>query len=97
MNVKILNLFRDKEPSQFTIVMNEYVSLLKELVVISKQSSQDSGTNLNLKLKSFVAQEPIALATDCLLKMEGLEINSIFECSLLQINISKVMAKLLMM
>lgn len=94
LNVKILNLFRDKEPNQFTTVMNEYVCLLKELVMISKQSAQDVGSNLSLKLKSFVAQEPIILATDCLLKMDGLEVNSISECSLLQINITKVKATL---
>lgn len=93
LNVKILNLFRDKEPNQFNTVMNEYACLLKELVVISK-STQDVGGNLNLKLKSFVAQEPIALAENCLLTMEGLEMSSVLECSLLQINITKVIAKL---
>ena len=51
--VKILNLFRDKEPAQFTALVNEYANLLKELVgIVSKQSEEVC--NRNFKLQSFI-------------------------------------------
>lgn len=96
LNVKILNLFRDKEPNQFANLINEYASLLKELsVIVSKQSTEEVCGNLSIKLHSFVAQEPISLGADCLLTMEGLELGSLLECSLLQNNITKVIFKLM--
>ena len=95
LNVKILNLFREKEPKQFGIFINEYVCLLDECgVIFSKNSPEEVCSNLSIKLHSFVAQEPISLAPDCLLKMEGLELGSLLECSLLQNNITKVTSNL---
>jgi hypothetical protein len=90
LNVKILNLFRDKEPAQFTAIVNEYANLLKELVGIVSQQSTEEVCNRIFKLKSFVLEEPVTLAADCLLKMDGLQLNSLLECSLLQNNITKV-------
>lgn len=90
LHVKILNLFRDKEPCQFNKLMNDYTCLLKEIVVITSNQSSEVAGGSSFKLKLFVTQEPIALTADCLLKSEGLEINSITECTLLQINITKV-------
>lgn len=90
LNVKILNLFRDKEPAQFTAIVNEYANLLKELVgIVSKQSNEEV-CNRSFKLHSFVLKEPVTLAADCLLKMDGLQLNSLLECSLLQNSITKV-------
>lgn len=91
LNVKILNLFRDKEPNQFRSLVNEFVNLLKELaVIVSQRSNEEVHTHQSFKLHSFVPKEPVALATDCLLKMDGLELNSLQECSLLQSNVTKV-------
>ncbi|XP_032793021.2 serine/threonine-protein kinase ATR [Daphnia magna] len=93
LNVKILNLFRDKEPNQFRSLVNEFVNLLKELaVIVSQRSNEEVHTHQSFKLHSFVPKEPVALATDCLLKMDGLELNSLQECSLLQSNVTKIIA-----
>jgi hypothetical protein len=94
LNVKILNLFRDKEPAQFTAIVNEYANLLKELVGIVPKQSNEEACNRTFKLQSFILKEPVTLAPDCLLKMEGLQLNSLLECSLLQNSITKVFIKI---
>lgn len=89
LNGKILNLFRDKEPNRFATLINEYVCTLQELmVIVSTQFSETHSTKL--KLNTFVTSEPIVLSVDCLLNMEGLELGSILECTLLQNSITKV-------
>ena len=69
--------------------MNEYSSLLKEIVMAFKQSTEEN-CGSQFKFQSFITQEPVVLSSDCVLNMEGLELVSVMECSLLQINITKV-------
>lgn len=91
LHVKILNLFCDKEPSHFVLLINEYVQLLKELVEVScKRFKGEICDNEKVKLTAFATKEAIELAPDCSLSMEGLELESITECVLLQLNITKV-------
>lgn len=91
LHVKILNLFREKEPHWFTCLISEYTLLLKELVeAASRQAVIETYGSQSFFMKPFFAQEPVKLATDCILKMENLNFRSQAECTLLQLNITKV-------
>lgn len=91
LQVKILTLFLNREPQHFSNMVDEYVVMLKELVTISVKRYHGKITpSQTLTLNAFTAQDPIELAENCTLKMEGLTLTSIVECTLLQISITKV-------
>ena len=91
LHVKILNLFCDKEPSHYVLLVSEYVQLLKELVEVSRQRFKGHVCDSEkVQFGAFANAEAIELAPDCSLTMKGLELESVTECVLLQINITKV-------
>lgn len=89
--VKILNLFCDKQPSQFSYFIGEYVSFLKELAAISARRYRgEISTTQTVQVRAFVSPDPVELAPNCVFVMEGLELKSEKECVVLQLNITKV-------
>ena len=86
--MKILNLFRDREPAQFAVLIDEYVSMLGELVALSK--GEIFGSQTKMVLTVFNAQDPIDLSNNCVLKFDGLSLGSFSECVLLQVSLTKV-------
>lgn len=91
LHVKILNLFCDKQLSQFVFLISEYVSLLKDLAsIFVKRYKGEIGSNEPVTMKAFVLSESVELTPNCVLTMEGLELKSETECAFLQLNITKV-------
>ena len=91
LHVKILNLFSDKQPSQFVFLIAEYVSLLKDLASVSvKHHKGNIGLNEPVIVKAFVLSDSVELSPNCVLTMKGLELKSETECAFLQINVTKV-------
>ena len=91
LQVRILHLFRHREPAQFASLTDEYVVLLKELVHISSQRfNGEISVSQPVISKAFLSSAPVKLAENCLLEMKGIVLGSIPECILLQINLTKV-------
>lgn len=91
LHTKILDLFRLKEPHHFSLLIKEYVNLLNQLASVSQDFS--NGTiieNQTVKVQAFMVEEKLIISPDCELVSNIFEIKSVCECTLLQINITKV-------
>ena len=91
LHVKILKLFWSREPHHFTLLIHEYINLINELSsVLHHYSDGLIEEEDSAKLNAFVAAETTKLASNLELVLNGLEVASMAECTLLLINIIKV-------
>ena len=91
LHVKILKLFWSREPYHFTLLIHEYINLINELSSALRHYSDGLiEEEHSAKLNAFVAAETTRLASNLELVLNGLEVGSMAECTLLLTNIIKV-------